>query len=139
GLLIAWGMIGAQRPYGDGDSVVDFLNANDGFPRWLVGITLAITLYRGVWLFPPFAAHLSAVHAHPAAFAGVLCAVVMCVSSIAILRAWPNRLAVVLPMLTPLWILFTTGYIEYYPLMIGAWLASIAWLMERPWEERSPV
>ena len=43
-----------------------------------------------------------------------------------------------LPTLTPVWVLFASGYVEYYPLIAVPFVAVLAWLFERPLEERSP-
>jgi hypothetical protein len=48
-------------------------------------------------------------------------------------------MAVLLPFTMPMWILFAFGYTEYYTLVVCVWLASLAWLFERPFSERSPI
>src|SRR5436190_12311439 len=126
------------RPYGDGGWVADFIQREYVFPRWLLGMSLAVALYVGLWRLPPIAAHLPTQLATSAAFAALLCSTAMGISSAAILARWRTS-AVMFAMLTPVWLLFSTGYVEYYPLMIGAWLASLAWTFERPIEERNAL
>jgi hypothetical protein len=63
----------------------------------------------------------------------------MGLGTILVLRAWPGRLAVAIPILTPVWVLFASGHMEYYPLVATAWLAALAWLFEKPLQERSPI
>ena len=126
------------RPYGDGPHVIDFLEKGYVFPRWLLGMAIALWLYLGVWRFPPIASAVPASIGGAAVFAALLCAVAMGVGALLVLQRWPDRLAVILPMLTPVWLLFASGYVEYYPLVAAAWLASLAWMFERPLEDRPP-
>jgi len=125
-------------PYGDGLNLRDFIRDHFVFAVWLLGLVVASWLYAGIWQFPPIAAILPATLATPLGFTAVLCTVVMGVGSLALLRSRPNSLAVVLPALTPVWILFSIGYVEYYPLMIGGWLAILFWIFDRPMSDRSP-
>jgi hypothetical protein len=60
----------------------------------------------------------------------------MGIGTFAILERWRDRLSVLFTVLTPVWILFSSGYVEYYPLVIGAWLAILAWLFDAPLGER---
>ncbi len=127
------------RPYGDGKLMVDFMLPRAFvYPRWLLGMALAVALYVGLWQFAPVASRLPTQLATPAAFGALLCSIAMAVGSIAVLERW-RSLAVVFAMLTPVWLLFSTGYVEYYPLMIAAWLAALAWTFERPLGERAPL
>jgi hypothetical protein len=138
-LLSIWFDALPVRPYGDGRLMVDFMLPRAYvYPRWLLGMALAVALYVGVWQFAPIATRLPTQLATPAAFGALLCSIAMAVGSIAVLERW-RSLAVVFAMLTPVWLLFSTGYVEYYPLMIVAWLAAIAWTFERPLGERDPL
>jgi hypothetical protein len=51
----------------------------------------------------------------------------------------PGRLAVVLPTLTPIWLLFAAGHMEYYPLIAWAVPVILLWALDRPLAERSPI
>lgn len=122
-------------PYGDGRGFTDFLSAGYAFPRWLLGTTAAITLYKLTDL-PGLAAHVPGILGLPGTFLATLCAVAMGVGTVAVLRCWPRRLAVTLPILTPVWVLFSTGYVEYYPLIAGAIVAVMVWCFDRRLEQR---
>lgn len=126
------------RPYGDGALIGGFLEQAYIFPRWLLGMTLAVSLHAGIWRLPPVAASVPAHLATGAAFASLLCIVVMAASTIALLTRW-NRLPVQFAVLTPVWLLFSSGYVEYYPLMIGVWVAALMWMFDRPLRDRHPV
>ncbi len=137
--LVLWcqGRLPVQ-PYGDGALISAFLEQAYIFPRWMLGMALAVSLYVGIWQFPPVAASLPASLASASAFASLLCIASIAVASVALLVRW-NRPAVHCALLTPVWMLFASGYVEYYPLMIGAWVAALAWVFDRPVHERSAV
>lgn len=136
-MALAWSGASPSLPYGDGQIFGQFVASAYAFPRWLVGAAVSIWLYVGFWTFPSVAAHLPAHLRDSAAFLRLLCPAVMGIGSIAILRQWPHRLAAIIPMLIPIWWLFLSGYVEYYPLIMGAWLASLLWIFEQPLGERS--
>lgn len=140
--LVALALLWQDRlpawPYGDGALMGGFLEGAYVFPRWMLGMTAAVALHAGVWRFPPLASWLPAHLATGGAFAAILCLMVMAISSAALLTRWP-RLPVQFALLTPVWVLFSSGYVEYYPLMIGAWTAALLWTFERPLRERPPA
>jgi hypothetical protein len=125
------------RPYGD--RITRFVEVGYVFPRWLLGMAVATWLHVGLWKFPPIASRLPPELSGTDTFTSLLCSLVMAIGTIAILRRWPGRLSVMLPLLTPVWVLFATGYTEYYTLVAGAWLACLVWLFEKPLDERSPL
>jgi hypothetical protein len=104
------------RPYGDGAAIPGFLQNGYVYPRWPLGMLGLVTAYT----------------AWPAMPLELIAATAMLASTWLLLQRWPNRLAVLLPMLTPVWWLFSSGYVEYYPFVAGAWIAALAWLFERP-------
>ncbi len=126
------------RPYGDGAVFAQFVGDGRAVPRWLSGSLAAAVLHAAVWELPAVHAALPPPLASPAAFLALLCLAVSLGGTALLLWRWPGRLAVVLPMLTPVWVLFGTGYVEYYPLIAPAYVGALAWLFERPLERRSP-
>lgn len=118
-------------PYGDGQGFTNFLSSAYTFPRWLLGTTAVITLHK-LLAMPGIAPHVPQALADPATFLAVTCATAMFIGTIAVLRCWPNRLAVILPVLTPVWALFATGYVEYYPLIAASVLAVLLWCFDKP-------
>lgn len=57
-------------------------------------------------------------------------------ASLALLRRWPRRLCVILPTLTPIWLLFAAGHTEYYPSMAWALVLALAWATAEPLASR---
>jgi hypothetical protein len=137
--IVAMIWLGAVSPRLYGDNVVRFLGPSYPFPRWLAGMATAVWLHDHVWRAPSVTALLPASMIGPEPFAQLLGATVMSLGTILVLRAWPGRLAVAIPILTPVWVLFASGHMEYYPLVATAWLAALAWLFEKPLPERSPI
>lgn len=114
------------RNYGDANVIPKQIAMGVPSTRWLAGEALLIWLYDGIWRLP------SLFHALPMALqssqgflkvAGILC---MLVGTLFILRRWSFRLSVLLPIMTPIWLLFASGYLEYYPVIAGIFLAYLA-------------
>lgn len=55
-------------------------------------------------------------------FTVFLGSLIIAITSLWILFRWKERAAVLVPMLTPIWIIFSTGYAEYYPYVAGLYL-----------------
>ncbi len=128
-----------ERPYGDGAVFTGFVAEGRVVPRWLVGSAAASTLHAAVWGLPPVAARLPAALQSANAFLALLGTACMVGGTVALLRRWPGRLSVLLPALTPVWLLFMSGYTEYYPLIAAPFVAVLAWLFDRPLDERTPT
>ena len=125
------------RPYGDGVIFAEFVAAGRAMPRWLLGSAAASVTHAALWEFAPVREVLADPLRSPAAFLAVLGTTTMAVGTWALFRRWPGRLAVLLPAMTPVWVLFTGGYVEYYPLIAVGFVAALAWLFERPLEQRT--
>jgi hypothetical protein len=138
-LSLAWFGALPERPYGDGAILAQFVAAGEPMPRWLAGSALAAWGYAAVWELPPVAVRLSAALATAMGYLSVLCASAMVLGTVLLLRRWPTHLAVLLPTLTPVWLLFSSGYVEYYPLIAPLFVAALAWLSEKPLEQRPPL
>lgn len=123
-------------PYGDGEMMARYLDEGVRFPRWLSGMAVAVPLYQHVWQAPWLANALPAGLTGARPFAALLCVVAMAAGTQALLWRFPGRLAVALPLFVPLWVLFSVGYVEYYPLVMPLRLGVLAWAFERPLEER---
>lgn len=128
-----------DRPYGDGAILARFVADGRAMPRWLLGSALTASLHALVWQSPPVVAWLPESLRSASAFLSLLCTVVTLGGTWALWRRWPGQLSVVLPVLTPIWLLFASGYVEYYPLIASGFVAALAWLFERPLGDRSPV
>jgi len=56
--------------------------------------------------------------------------VVSILAAIIILRTWTARLCVILPIATPIYLVFSTGYDEYYPFVAGLFLVLLIYAIE---------
>ncbi len=125
------------RPYGDGAIFAQFVSEGRVVPRWLVGNAVAAAAHAALWDLPLVRALLPGTLHSSSAFLAMLGSTVMVVGTWGLFRRWPGQLSVVLPALTPVWVLFASGYVEYYPLIAVPLVASLAWLFERPLEDRT--
>lgn len=142
GLLILGvaSVVGGWRPalaYGDSVTLAQCLTKAYAFPRWLLGTTALIVTHRALQL-PELGTRIPELLLEPMAFLSLAGTASMAIGSLAILRRWPGRLAAALPMLTPVWVLFSTGYVEYYPFIAPAIVAVLLWILDRPLESRDP-
>jgi hypothetical protein len=126
------------RSYGDSAYILVRLGEGTVVAKWLGGTAVASWVHAGVWKFPPFAAALPATMLTPEGFLATLGALTIAGFTIAALERQPLRLAAVLPTLTPIWLMLSVGYLEYYPLIAGAMLVVLLWLFEGPLELKAP-
>jgi hypothetical protein len=119
--VLIWRNALPESRYGDGYLLEEYLRTGNVFPRWPLGM-LWLVAFHSVF---------------PGVSAAVLASTSMLVSSWLLLTRWPNRWMVICPLLTPVWLLFSSGYVEYYPFIAGAFVATMAWVLERPVHERS--
>jgi hypothetical protein len=136
-LLLGFGDDRLQQ-YGDHNRITRFAREGMTIAKWLAGTALLSWIRDGVTWIPAVresfeAAPAMATRQSLASFS----AFVMIGSTFILLRRWPNRMSVLLPVSTPIWWLFSSGYIEYYPLIASAYLALLIWIFERPFAERS--
>ncbi|MCC7126005.1 MAG: hypothetical protein IT178_14235 [Acidobacteria bacterium] len=138
GAVVVWtgGRLPAY-PYGDGAALVEYVETGFHFPRWLLGMAAVIPLFDLVWRPLGLMGVLGAAHAPTRAFVSLMCLTTMGIGSVAMLQRFRGRLSVAFGMLMPIWVLLSSGYVEYYPLIMGAHLAALAWTFEKPLEERS--
>jgi hypothetical protein len=141
-LFILYSLI--QKPftiqfYGDYNSLENFLQSGVPYPAWLIGNSILGWLLASVWQFPPInqllPPHLQSISGF------VMCASVVSfgLSTVILLKVWPNRLWILYPILSPFWILFGIGYSEYYPFIISPLVALAAFIFTKPLKEHSPL
>jgi hypothetical protein len=137
--LLFWGDDRLQQ-YGDSNLIVRFARKGMTIAKWLAGTALLSWIHDFVHWVP--ALHDSvdvdtaaATRRHLAVFT----AIVMIGSTLFFLRRWPGRLSILLPISTPVWFLFSSGYVEYYPLIAPIFLAALVWIFERPFSERGGI
>jgi hypothetical protein len=126
------------RPYGDGAVLAQFVADGRAVPRWLLGSTAAATLHAASWELPSVQAWLPIPLRSASAFLSIVGTTVMVAGTWMVWRRWPGRLAVLLPACTPVYLLFSSGYVEYYPLIVPLYVATLAWLFDERLEARAP-
>ncbi len=104
--------------YGDFDQLPSEISSNVVFPRWLVGSSFLNFTYH--FIIQPIKASFQT-----AAFVRLSGSFLMLGFSIILLLKSPNRLSVILPLLSPIWFLFFSGYNEYYPFIAEFFLLSL--------------
>jgi hypothetical protein len=109
------------KNYGDVFFLKNWINANIPFSRWLVGTTLLIDVFEFV---NHFVVSLSAP-----VFITVASAACMIISTLVVLKSFGNKAFVVLPITTPIWLLLSSGYDEYYPFIAGVFLVVALWIL----------
>ena len=62
----------------------------------------------------------------------------MIIFSILLLNRYPNRLAVLLPLSVPIWLLLSSGYSEYYPFIAPIFLSILVFLWESDMRNTPP-
>ncbi len=125
--------------YGDRGFMEAILQAGDSVPKWLIGSTLTNLLYAAVWQFPPFQSWLPADLQPSHGFVASVSALVMGLSSILLFQRWPGRLSITLPLLTPIWIMFSAGYSEIYPFVVAVFIATLCVIFDGSLESKPPL
>lgn len=125
--------------YGDHGSLENFIQSGVPYPSWIIGNSLLGWLFAGIWQFPSFnqllPPHLQSV----SGFVACASIISIALSTIILLKVWPNRLWIIFPILSPFWILFGLGYSEYYPFLVGPLIAAAALIFTKPLKEHSPI
>ncbi len=125
------------QQYGDSNLIVRFARKGMTIAKWLAGTALLSWIHAFVHWVPALRDWLdvdsaAAMRRHLAAFTSF----VMIGSTFFFLRRWPGRYSILLPISTPIWFLFSSGYVEYYPLIVPIFLGALIWIFERPFSER---
>lgn len=138
-LNVFWG--GYKIPeIGDNLVIALILAQPDNYPtpKYLVGISVLRFVYESIWLSSPVGAVLPPYLQNPQSFLSIFGILCTAISSMFLLMASRAQLRVILPLLTPIWMLCSTGYIEYYPFIAGPFLGVLWYLFAQPLGNRSP-
>jgi hypothetical protein len=130
-------LVPIQR-YGDAKFITRYVVQDTTMARWLAGTTILSWLYEAILRLPAVAEAAPSAREAAAYLVRVAGIVVMVSGSLLLFRRWPDRLSIALPTLLPVWLLFSVGYLEYYPLIAVALVAALAWIFDRPLAERDP-
>lgn len=140
--LVARNLITKQASllsYGDRGFMEAILQSGDSVPKWLIGSTFTNWLYAAVWQFPPLQSWLPVDLQPPHGFIASVSALMMGLSSIMLFQRGIDRLSIILPLITPIWIMFSTGYSEIYPFVVPVFVVVLSVLFENRLESKSPL
>jgi len=130
---------GALKQYGDFGALRIHLSEPDTENnRWLLGLTLLREGFRALNEALTAVGVLSDGDIDPQKFVQIATALVMCLSAVWLLKRSETSVVPWMITTTPLWILFSVGYDEYYPFVAGLVIAAM-WnvLKETPLFENS--
>ena len=109
--------------YGDDGQITGLLEAGVPFCRWLIGTSVLVKLFK---FFQLFYDALSAK-----VFAEISGAIIMFFLSTFLIIRRRTQAMIILPLTTPVWVLFCLGYNENYPFIAGIFVLVSIWLINR--------
>ena len=109
--------------YGDDGQITGLLEAGVPFCRWLIGTSVLVKLFKFFQLF------YDAISAK--VFAEISGAIIMFFCSTFLIIRRRTQAMIILPLTTPVWILFCLGYNEYYPFIAGIFVLVSIWLINK--------
>ena len=118
--------------YGDYGQLSLAIEQNTVFPRWMLGSSLLNDLFRSIIASLPI--HLSSDF-----FVRIAGSFFMCLFSFLLIRRYPTRLAMILPLLTPIWLILAIGYDEYYPYLAPFIIVVLVLLSENLLKKSPPL
>jgi hypothetical protein len=113
--------------FGDNEQLGQVIEAGQVFSRWMIGSSVLKSIFQSLWL-PLAMRGLLPFTPDPAIFIRLAGSLFMCGFSIFILRKFPTRLSIVLPLFVPIWLLLASGYSEYYPFITPVYLCLLIFL-----------
>lgn len=126
---------------GDGKLIALILSNRELFPavKYLAGIETLRMGYAAIWQFPPITKIMPGEILDQANFIRVAGITVMAFTSLYLLHIYPKKYSLLLAISTPVWMLFSFGYLEYYPFIAGAYLALLCWIFNGKLEDKSSL
>lgn len=109
--------------YGDAGFFQGIFERKLPFTRWFLGSAILIKINEKIWSSGTVQSLIASVN-----MVEFLGAIFMFTSSLIFIKLSRLRLAIILPLLTPLWIMFSSGYNEYYPFIAPIYLGILIWL-----------
>ena len=109
--------------YGDDGQITGLLEAGVPFSRWLIGTSVLVKLFKFFQLF------YDAISAK--VFAEISGAIIMFFCSTFLIIRRRTQAMIILPLTTPVWVLFCLGYNENYPFIAGIFVLVSIWLINR--------
>ncbi len=118
--------------YGDMGALSGYISHHDIFTRWMLGVGLLEFLANKV-LGPLFG------NLNELAFVKVMSALVMMASSLIFILRNPDKLRLMFVVTSPMWLLFSTGYDEYYPFIAPVFLLILLFISEDWMNKLHPI
>jgi hypothetical protein len=130
-------LVPVQR-YGDAKFIARYVVQDTTMARWLAGTAILSWMHDAILRIPGVEEAAPAAKVTAAYLIRVTGILVMVLGTVALFQRWPERLSITLPALCPIWLLFSLGYLEYYPFIAVALVAALAWIFDRPLADRDP-
>lgn len=127
-----------RQEYGDFIHIVNFVESGNPFSRWMTGTAILGWLHMALWKFPPLAALLPASLKSGHGFVCLMSSLCMFVASLALLNRRGTSWAVYVTVTSTVWLVFSLGYVEYYPFIAGLMVFFVTWLFDSSWDDHNP-
>lgn len=123
---------------GDGKIIALIMAGENVFPaaKYLIGMGMLRAGYHIVEHVPGLLQLLPADAPGQIGFVRAAGIFATLASSLILLKLGQGRLRVILALTTPIWLLFSIGYIEYYPCIAGLFLGFLYWIFAQPLASR---
>ena len=115
-------------PYGDYAYLSNVIDRNGVFPRWFLGSAILTRLYHSLW--PTIGPHLPTPLGSADGFIRLAGAALMSCSSVVLLWRYGACLRLIIPILSPVWLLFHSGYNEYYTFIAWGYMCLLFMLTD---------
>lgn len=122
-------------PYGDAYTIVATIAKNEVFPRWFLGSAVLNRIFHSLW--PTVGPFLPQNLVGADGFIKIIGAAFMTGTSIMLLRRYGARFQLLIPLLSPVWLLFCSGYLEYYPFIAWVYMLFLL-LLSSELDKQSP-
>lgn len=131
-ILNVWFAFFTVPELGDSKLIAMILAYPDHFPmaKYFLGMDAMSAMYGLIWEAP--SRLLPDTVAGPLGYIRMMGAVVMLACTLVLLKISRASWRVVLSVTTPIWLLFSIGYIEYYPFIAGLYLIFLYWIFSQP-------
>ncbi len=113
--------------YGDQNQLNYLLSTGTVFPRYLVGSRILDFIYRNL-IVPLFLNNAPSETVLADIYVRVFGCLLMTAAALLLLKKYPHRLSIILPIILPVWLLFSSGYNEYYPFITPLFMICLLFL-----------
>ena len=124
--------------YGDSGFLVVVVDSVKPFSRWMSGSAVLSWIYAGLWKFPPISALLPASVNNAEGCVRLIGSLCMAGAAVAAVLSRRAPLAAYVTVTSTMWMVFSFGYVEYYPFIAGLMIVFMVWLFGWSWDRHSP-